>query len=58
MSIVYDEDTQRWFYQNPFSQTTVVRCEDCGLYYKPILGHRCKKEGKEVVRNVRRKKTR
>lgn len=39
---IYDEELTRWFLKNPSSQTTVVKCEKCNLYYKPSLGHKCK----------------
>lgn len=38
-----DAATRKWFDKNPFAQTTVMRCECCGLYFKPELGHKCKK---------------
>ena len=40
-----DAETRKWFDKNPFAQTTVMRCECCGLYYKPELDHKCKKKG-------------
>lgn len=43
----YDAETRKWFKQHPTAVTTVARCEKCGLYYKPSLGHKpkdCKKE--------------
>lgn len=36
----FDPETRKWFKQHPFNQTTVMRCERCGLYYKPSLGHK------------------
>ncbi len=39
----YDYATEKWFKKHPMHQTTVMQCEVCGLYYKPSLGHRCKK---------------
>lgn len=39
----FDQATAEWFRQHPFAQTTVMKCENCGLVYKPILGHKCKK---------------
>ena len=41
--IKYDTDTSKWFTTHPGAQTTVAKCEKCGLYYKPDLGHICKK---------------
>lgn len=40
-----DAATSKWFKSNPFAQTTVMKCEQCGLYYKPSLGHKCKMKG-------------
>lgn len=45
MKSKYDKRTQLWFDFHPFAQTTVMRCEWCGLFYKPSLGHTCKKAG-------------
>ena len=41
--IKYDSATEKWFKKNIGHQTTVVCCDKCGLFYKPILGHKCKK---------------
>ena len=38
----YDELTEKWFKEHPDTETTVMRCDDCGLFYKPSLGHKCK----------------
>lgn len=46
MIIKYDNATKKWFDAHPCSETTVAKCEDCGLFYKPILGHKCKKQKK------------
>lgn len=43
--VVFDEETRKWFEKNPSSQTTVFQCPDCYKYYKPSLGHKCKKDG-------------
>lgn len=43
---IFDKETAEWFKSHPDAQTTVTRCEKCGLYYKPILGHKCNKKGK------------
>ena len=40
----FDKATEEWLRSHPFAQTTVTKCEKCGLCYKPILGHKCKKE--------------
>lgn len=37
----YDAETRKWFARNRDAETTVTRCEKCGLYYKPELGHKC-----------------
>lgn len=41
--VKYDYATSKWFKSHPFNETTVMRCDECGLYYKPSLGHKCKK---------------
>lgn len=40
--IRFDPTTAKWFGSHPLEETTLARCEDCGLYYKPELGHKCK----------------
>lgn len=42
MNEVYDRATKAWFNSHICQQTTVCRCEKCGLFYKPSLGHKCK----------------
>ena len=42
--INYDRATNTWFNNHISQQTTVCKCEECGLFYKPSLGHKCKKE--------------
>ncbi len=44
----YDAATAEWFRSRGDIQTTVCKCEVCGLHYKPSLGHKCKvkKKGK------------
>ena len=44
MKVKFDSTTKKWFAAHPLAQTTVMCCPDCGLYYKPSLGHKCKKE--------------
>jgi hypothetical protein len=39
----FDKALEDWFKAHPFAQTTVMQCDKCRLYYKPILGHKCKK---------------
>ena len=41
----FDAETRKWFLRNMSAQTTVMQCDRCGLWYKPILGHKCKKKG-------------
>ena len=43
MKVKYDETTEKWFKQHPDVVSTVMRCEKCGLFYKPSLGHKCRK---------------
>ena len=38
-----DSRLKKWFRMHPFDETTVMKCEACGLFYKPELGHKCKK---------------
>lgn len=41
-----DEPTKKWFEKQPdYMVTTVRQCKECGLFYKPSLGHKCKKDG-------------
>ena len=44
----YDVDTKKWFYLHVGQQTTVCKCERCSLFYKPILGHKCKNNQKNI----------
>ena len=39
--IQYDKATDEWFKHHPGAQTTVARCDKCGLYFKPSIGHKC-----------------
>lgn len=39
-----DKATNEWFEYHPGARTTVARCEKCGLYFKPSLGHECEVE--------------
>ena len=43
--VVFDAETRKWFDRNPGAQTTVCQCLVCYKYYKPTLGHKCKKGG-------------
>lgn len=38
-----DAATAAWIDQHPGVATTLGKCTCCGLYYKPSLGHKCKK---------------
>lgn len=38
---MFDETTSRYFLTHHVVETTLCRCESCGLFYKPILGHEC-----------------
>lgn len=52
MKVKYDCQTQKWFKERPYIETTVVQCEMCKLFYKPSLGHKCKGGGKiNEIRN-------
>lgn len=49
--VEFDKATREWFESRPDVQTTVMRCDGCGLYFKPSLGHKCEvKKGKKYVR--------
>ena len=40
--IELDATTKAWFEQQPKrTVTTLLKCEKCGLFYKPSLGHKC-----------------
>ena len=39
----FDSETKKWFETHPTYRTTVSRCNKCGLYFKPSLGHVCAK---------------
>lgn len=41
--VKFDKETQRWLEKNLAQQTTVMKCEKCGLLFKPSLGHNCGK---------------
>ena len=43
MIVMFDALTSKWMRAHPMTETTVVKCECCGLFYKPMLGHKCKK---------------
>lgn len=50
---IYDSRTGKWFRSHPGAETTVVKCKECGLYYKPILGHTCRKRNMEIAKQKR-----
>ena len=39
-----DDVTGKWAKAHPDHVFTARQCKDCGLFYKPSLGHRCEKE--------------
>lgn len=42
--VTFDAETKKWFTAHQNSETTVCQCPVCFKYYKPSLGHKCKKE--------------
>lgn len=50
--IKYDSKTSAWLKNHIGAETTVAKCSFCGLFYKPIIGHKCKKGG--VKRNEKK----
>lgn len=40
--ICCDPRTKKWFRERWYAETTLAKCDACGLYYKPSLGHKCK----------------
>lgn len=51
----YDPVTGKWFTNHQGREIIFLRCEVCGKFYKPILGHICRK-GEENVKPRRNKK--
>ena len=47
VKIEYDAHTKEWFKKHGDAETTLMRCEQCGLFYKPELGHVCHKAKEE-----------
>lgn len=43
-NVKYDNPTSKWFENHIGEQTTVCKCDKCGLFYKPSLGHKCNKK--------------
>lgn len=42
--IEFDRRTKAWFDSHIGFESTIVQCPICKLFYKPSLGHKCKKE--------------
>ena len=57
LGIRFDDKTEAWMNEHPWTETTVARCIRCGEYYKPNLGHICRvlknEQPKLLFRNVR-----
>lgn len=46
----FDSATAKWFAKHGhYVETTLVRCADCELFYKPELGHKCKKSSEPCI---------
>lgn len=43
--MMYDKRTRAWFEEHILETTTVEQCKECGLFYKPSLGHECEVKG-------------
>lgn len=50
MMATYDAKTKRWLTEHRNAETTVAKCDVCGLCYKPSLGHKCKKREQAMER--------
>ena len=48
----FDDETDRWFAERPWIESTVCRCPNCSLYYRPTLGHKCKNEVNMIETNL------
>lgn len=48
ISVKFDITTASWFEMNPGTITTVTKCGNCGLFYKPSLGHKCRYSKKSL----------
>ena len=53
---MFDETTLKWFREHQNIETTVMRCNICGLFFKPNIGHTCKKERNKNNDKCKRKK--
>lgn len=49
--VKFDPETRKWFAQHLDAQTTVMKCERCGLYFKPSLGHKASNYKTRVSRS-------
>ena len=56
MNAEYDYTTSKWFAMHPLAQSTVCQCKKCGLYFKPILGHKCKEGNSEKAKKEKESK--
>lgn len=54
-NIKFDDATDEWFELHHDTPTTLVRCSECGLFYKASLGHNCeyKQEEKMIFDNFK-----
>ena len=55
-NIRFDARTRKWFrerYERLAVDTTLMRCNACGLYYKPSLGHDCKESRRQEATDER-----
>lgn len=55
--IKLDAATKKWFESKPIierfsTETTLAKCEKCGLFYKASLGHKCKAKEMEGMREI------
>ena len=46
MKAKFDKETEKWCKKHIGYQITVCKCDNCGLFYKSSLGHKCAKETK------------
>ena len=57
MKAEFDKATSEWFRTHLYYQTTVCRCDKCGLFYKVDLGHDCHCVTKERLNEGNRRHT-
>ncbi len=48
MKVDFDKVTAEWCETHRGAEFTVMQCGDCGLFYKPSLGHKCKMRKEEI----------